>query len=236
MTRTLKEQRCIPRKVGFGAWVKLMELHGDLTSDVIILESEREFRLCAPGHYSLANHWDARGKPKKFACRAVSISETAVALAAPVAGKIGAPVAANIEHLGRIEGRTLRPLSQGFVMSIIADTHLKLTEKIDWLEKRGRAAASRRAHVRFAPTEPRSRIMLADGTNMPCFVLDLCEGGAAVSTDPPPPIGTILAVGKIVGRVVRCFVGGFAVQFTELQTRERVETLAIVNGMGMNQS
>jgi hypothetical protein len=47
--------------------------------------------------------------------------------------------------------------------------------------------------------------------------------GAAVSADISPAIGTPLAVGKIVGRVVRHFVGGFAVQFVELQDLETLE-------------
>jgi hypothetical protein len=42
-----------------------------------------------------------------------------------------------------------------------------------------------------------------------------------------PETGTVLAVGSVVGRVVRHFVGGFAVQFIERQSRETVEAMAM---------
>jgi hypothetical protein len=48
-------------------------------------------------------------------------------------------------------------------------------------------------------------------------------GGAAVSADVQPEIGTPLAVGACVGRVVRHLHDGFAVKFTELQNRAELE-------------
>lgn len=47
--------------------------------------------------------------------------------------------------------------------------------------------------------------------------------GAAVSADLQPEIGTPLAVGSCVGRVVRHRPDGFAVKFTELQNRSELE-------------
>jgi hypothetical protein len=38
-------------------------------------------------------------------------------------------------------------------------------------------------------------------------------------------VGTFLAMGKVIGRVVRHFVGGFAVKFIELQDARAVEGL-----------
>jgi hypothetical protein len=62
---------------------------------------------------------------------------------------------------------------------------------------------------------------------VPCFVVDISVSGAAVSADIVPRIGTVLAVGKVVGRVVRNIQGGFAVQFVEAQDRQEVEALVI---------
>jgi hypothetical protein len=42
-----------------------------------------------------------------------------------------------------------------------------------------------------------------------------------------PDIRAVLAVGSVVGRVVRHFVGGFAVQFIERQSRDTVEALVL---------
>jgi hypothetical protein len=62
---------------------------------------------------------------------------------------------------------------------------------------------------------------------VPCFVIDISVSGAAVSADISPEIGTPLAVGWVVGRVVRFVPGGFAVRFVELQDRQAVEALVI---------
>jgi hypothetical protein len=60
-----------------------------------------------------------------------------------------------------------------------------------------------------------------------CFVIDMSPSGAAVSADVQPPVGTPLAVGACVGRVVRHLELGFAVQFVEQQPRDVLERLVI---------
>jgi hypothetical protein len=45
--------------------------------------------------------------------------------------------------------------------------------------------------------------------------LNISASGAAVSAQTLPEIGAALALGRLVGRVVRQFKGGFAIQFTE---------------------
>ena len=84
-----------------------------------------------------------------------------------------------------------------------------------------------RADARFEPIKPYSRLILRDGTVMMCFVVDLSVSGAAVSAETVPEIGTVVAVGRVIGRVVRHFDGGFSVKFVELQSRESVEDRAI---------
>jgi hypothetical protein len=66
-------------------------------------------------------------------------------------------------------------------------------------------------------------MMLPDGSIENCLVLNLSVSGVAISADTVPAVGTVLAVGTIVGRVVRYFEGGFAVQFVECQSRCDVE-------------
>jgi hypothetical protein len=69
--------------------------------------------------------------------------------------------------------------------------------------------------------------MLADGSVRGCFVIDMSASGAAVSADLTPQLGDVLAVGKIVGRVVRLFAEGFAVRFIELQDPDALPHLLL---------
>src|ERR1700732_3249372 len=112
----------------------------DQMNDLDICDRRGEVRVMVnmPGGYSLADHWDARGQRSKFSCTAVNISQTAIALAAPVIGTLGKRVIAEIEQLGRIQGFVIRVLAGGFVMSIAAseEERRKLLDKIERLEKR----------------------------------------------------------------------------------------------------
>ena len=75
------------------------------------------------------------------------------------------------------------------------------------------------------PREPRSAIVMATGTVLPCLVIDISASGAAVSADIDPPLGEPLAIGKVVGRVVRKLEVGFAVQFASPQDQQDVEEM-----------
>ncbi len=191
---------------------------------------QRRVHASLAGRYSLAGSVNARGEPRQFACRAVDISTRGVALAAPVVGKVGVPVVADIEQLGRIKGPVIRVFARGFVMSVAAgdEERRMLAVRIDWIERNKHLEVpDNRAHARFIPRRPLTLLTLADGSVLACFVIDLSVSGAAVSADVVPQIGTVLAVGKVVGRVARFLPGGFAVEFVATQNRDEVESLVI---------
>jgi hypothetical protein len=186
-----------------------------------------------PGRYSLADLRNARGERRVFACRAVNLSCHALALAAPVKGKIGDRVIAHIDRLGRLEGPIDRLLERGFVMSIAAtpEERSTLAAKIVWLDNhKNHDVSERRSDRRILPTNPHSKIILPDGRVESCLVLDLSVTGVAVSADTVPEIGTTMAVGSVVGRVVRHFIDGFAVKFIQRQHSETVEHMVILGG------
>jgi hypothetical protein len=70
-------------------------------------------------------------------------------------------------------------------------------------------------------------VLLPDGTVRSCFVIDFSVSGAAVSAEFSPRIGDVLAVGRIIGRVVRLFPEGFAIRFIGLQDINTLEHLLI---------
>ena len=84
-----------------------------------------------------------------------------------------------------------------------------------------------RKQARIIPESPHSMLTFADGTIRPCFIIDMSASGAAVSADVQPEIGTPLAVGACVGRVVRHLELGFAVKFVEQQERDHLERLVV---------
>ena len=180
-----------------------------------------------PGRYMLANKRNIKGDRCEFACRIVNVSLAGMALAAPVPGPIGERVIVYSEMLGRLHGAITRLMTNGFVMSIAANpqTRERLAAKLDWLAKQkdSPGLADSRRHARVVPKNPMATILLADGSITSCLVIDFSDSGVGVSADLYPEPGTPLAVGKMVGRVVRRFAEGFAIEFTEKMSLTDVE-------------
>lgn len=181
------------------------------------------------GRYALADRRPAdNGRLVSYACRLCSISTRIGVFVAPVIGARGETVVAHFDELGVLRGRIGRLLPAGFVMN------LELTEperdrlggKIVWQKKRvHEQVPDKRGHKRLQPRDPRTLLTLADGRQAPCFVMDISRSGAAVSAELTPAIGTPMALGKLVGRVVRHLDIGFALKFVQLYEREALEAL-----------
>ena len=197
--------------------------------EVAAFERRGEVRVLVnlPGRYMLASKRNIKGDRCEFACRIVNVSVDSMALAAPVPGPVGERVIVYSEMLGRLHGAITRLMTNGFVMSIAANaqTRDRLAAKLDWLDKQkdSPGLTDSRRHARVVPKNPMATILLADGSITTCLVIDFSDSGVAVSADLYPDPGTPLAVGKMVGRVVRRFAEGFAVEFTEKMSLTAVE-------------
>jgi hypothetical protein len=200
-----------------------MPMPADIDDVIEVPASERrdDVRVIVnmPGRYMLASKRNLKGERCEFACRIVNVSLGAMALAAPVPGPLGERVIVYSEQFGRLHGSITRLMTTGFVMSVAANpqTREKLAAKLDWLAKQKDSPdlPDSRRHARVVPKNPIATLLQADGSLTSCLVIDFSDSGAAVSADLYPAIGTPLAVGKMVGRVVRRFAEGFAIEFTE---------------------
>jgi hypothetical protein len=189
-------------------------------------------KIALQGHYSLAYWFDPQGKPRTFACRTVSVSPFQMTLAVAVVGKVGDRITACFADLSnKMDGSIKDTFAGGFMF----EPHLtdpereRLAGKLAWLEKKRRdpAVPDPRKHERFVPENPHSTLTFADGSTRSCFVIDMSVTGVAVSAEVQPPIGTALAVGACVGRVVRLLPEGFAIQFAKTLSRQYLNRLLL---------
>lgn len=204
------------------------------SSNVEFVGQRRDVKIVAsiPGRFSLANRRDSNGNRRQFACRAVNISQTTMMLAAPVSGPIGERVIAYFQEFGKIQGSIVHVMNRdrGFVIRIVAtdEQRAQLLRKLIWLEKHTNCdVPDLRTNKRIVPQDPISTLTFSNCSMLSCFVIDMSASGVSVSADVVPPIGTVLAVGKVVGEVVRHFAEGFAVHFRECQDPARIEHLVI---------
>ena len=173
------------------------------------------------GRYMLA---DRREVP----CQVIDMSPGGMAVVAPVIGNPGERVIAYVDHLGRLEGKIARLLDNGFAMTISATSRKrdKLAAQLTWLANRQILNLPEdRRHGRFTPRNTMARLILPNGTNVTCRVIDLSASGAAVAIAPElrPVVGAAVTIGKTMGRVVRHIEDGFAIEFTRLQHPDAIE-------------
>lgn len=183
----------------------------------------------AAGRYALPDRrMDDTGKVAVYACRLCSISTRVAVVVGPVIGQDGETVTAHFDDFGILRGKICRKLTSGFAMQLtLKDAERnKLGAKIIWQKKKVHdQVPDKREHKRILPRDPRTILTLADGTQMPCFVIDISQSGVAISAEIWPALGTPMAVGKLVGRVVRYLDVGFALQFIQLQEHSQLEIL-----------
>ena len=171
------------------------------------------------GRYMLADR-------REFPGQVIEMSPGDLTMIAPQSGAEGERVIAYIDHLGRLEGTITQRTANGFTMSMSATERKrdKLAAQLTWLANREILnLAEDRRHGRIVPKRPITTVVLPNGTNITCRVIDASQSGAAIGTTERPALGMLVTVGKLQGRVVRHIEDGFAIEFTRLQHQDFLE-------------
>nr|WP_225873886.1 PilZ domain-containing protein [Terrihabitans soli] len=156
----------------------------------------------------------------EYPCQTLDISPGGLSVIAPVLGKAGERVVAYFDHIGRVEGVLVRVFQNGFAMTIAATPRKreKLADQLTWLANRQILGLPEdRRHERLAPKQTRSFLILPDGREIPCRVVDVSLSGAAVQIEEKPPVGTAVTLGRTAAKIVRHLETGLAVEFTRPQ-------------------
>jgi hypothetical protein len=203
---------------------------------------QRAVNIAVNGSYSLQRRWyDADGKLRSFACRTTRVSPFRMLVQVPVLGHVGERVNSYFRDFGEVEGIIRQTMRGSFLVDLeMSATHrARMAEKLAWLEKKFADASVQdvRADARIIPPASHSVLILADGSIHGCFIIDISPSGAGISAEiPPPPIGTPLAIGACVGRVIRVFETGFAVRFVQRQDIDDLSRLIVVQPRGATTS
>jgi hypothetical protein len=199
-----------------------MALAERLPSLRTLSEERRRFqrvRVNLLGRYMLADR-------REFPCQVVNMSPGGMALIAPVCGAPRERIIAYVDHLGRLEGHVARVFQNGFAVTISATARKrdKLAAQLTWLANRQILGLPEdRRHGRIVPRNPVGRLIMPNGVNLTCRIIDVSQSGAGIATDQRPPIGALVTLGKVQGRVVRHLEDGFAIEFTRLQHPDFLE-------------
>ena len=163
---------------------------------------------------------------REYPCQVIDMSPGGMAMITPVSGRVGERVVAYLDHLSRVEGRIARLFDGGFAVELRNTPRKrdKIANVLTWLANRDELNLPEdRRHDRFVPKNPITKIVLPDGSEHMCRIIDVSLSGAALATDVQPEPGDSIALGKMRARVVRRIEGGIAVEFAAIQNRELLE-------------
>jgi hypothetical protein len=193
--------------------------------------NQRAVNVAVDGHYTLPNWYDPQGRLRTFPCRTTRVSPFRMIVEVPVVGKIGERLTSYFRDFGKLDCRISDTMERSFLLELemSRERREKISDMLVWMEKRQKDPTVKcvRQHPRFVPTNQHSTLTLADGTVHPCSIIDASASGVAVSSPVQPPVGTPLAIGACVGRVIRLLPGGVAVKFVELQNPRALERLSV---------
>ena len=191
-------------------------------SSLPVAEERRRFqrvKVHLLGRYMLPDR-------REFPCQIINMSPGGLALLAPGIGNVGDRVIAYLDHIGRVEGKITRIIDNGFAMSVGATARKrdKLAAQLTWLANRDILNLPEdRRHDRIVPRNPRSTMILPDGSAIVCRIVDMSLSGAAIASERRPEVGMLVTLGKTPSRIVRHIEGGFAVEFTRMQHPDFLE-------------
>ena len=161
-----------------------------------------------------------REDKQEYPCQVVNMSAGGMAIIAPVSVKDGERIVAYLDNLGRIEGIVVRSFEGGFAVRILASLYKRerIANLLTWLiNQKSLGLGEERKHERIVPRINASKLIMPNGDVHNCRVIDVSLSGASVACTVKPPLGTMVILGRMRGRVVRHHDQGVALQFVELQ-------------------
>src|SRR5580700_8495917 len=117
---------------------------------------------------------------REFPCQIINMSPGGLALLAPGIGNVGDRVIAYLDHIGRVEGKITRIIDNGFAMTIGATARKrdKLAAQLTWLANRDILGLPEdRRHGRIVPRNPVGRLIMPNGVNLTCRIIDVSQSG-----------------------------------------------------------
>jgi hypothetical protein len=192
---------------------------------------QRGVNVALDGHYTLPNWYDPEGKLRTFSCRTNRVSPYRMIVDVPMVGKVGDYLTSYFRDFGKLDGRISDTKPGCFLLELDVTyaTRERIANKLTWLEEKQKdpEIIDLRKNPRVIPAKSHTTLTLADGGVHECFVIDMSVTGAAVSAQVELEVGTPLAIGACVGRVVRASASGVAVRFVEKQNQYELERLVI---------
>ena len=153
----------------------------------------------------------------------LDISAGGLALATDAKPDLGSTVVFYIDDLGRYEGQVRRILEHGFAVEFSTSDNKrdKTADNLTWLINRQLVADQNDRQHQRSVLMKEATLKRADGTEVGCEIIDMSLGGVLLRVADRPPIGEIIEIGQMEGRVVRHTESGVGIEFLNVNIPRR---------------
>jgi PilZ domain len=204
--------------------------------DTVVAQAKAERRRFRRVPIDIRGKIFVPGDERDGSCRIIDLSPGGAQVACELGLPAGTPIVLYVDGFGRFEGVVARPVDAkdqtdgnfGIKFHCSALKRERVAEQLTvFLNKGVVDESAMRRHDR-EPTKGLARFTRANGDIVGCEVLDLSLSGVSLKSDVKPPIGEVVLIGQMAGRVARHHETGVAIEFVgsphERSDAERIQT------------
>lgn len=194
-----------------------------LNREAVIARATAERRRHLRVQVDFSGKFFVPAEQREEPCRVVDLSPTGARVASEFIPANESQVVLYIDEFGRFECDVVRVEwgHFGVTFRCSALKQARLAEQLEIIAKQGAPQpASLRRHERRSGGEL-SQFTRSNGETVRCEVLDLSLSGLSIKTTVKPPVGEVITIGQVSGRVVRHHETGIAVEFCGARKGER---------------
>jgi hypothetical protein len=201
--------------------------------DSVVAKAKAERRRFVRVPVDLSGRMFIPADGREATCKIVDLSPGGAQLSCEFVPAADTQIVLYIDGFGRFEGTVARPDTDtfGVKFNCSALKRERVAEQLTVYMNRGEVDETvLRRHDRTT-AKGFARFTRANGDVLACEVVDLSLSGVSLKTDARPPIGEVVLIGQMAGKVVRHHVEGIAIEFVgppSEKAAERQPPLSIV--------
>jgi hypothetical protein len=189
----------------------------------VVAQAKAERRRFLRVRVDLAGRIFFPAEEREERCRIVDMSPGGAQVTCDTIPSAETSVIVYIDGFGRFEGSAVRPTQTSFGINFHCSAlkRERVAEQLTVLMNKGVVDDSLLRRHERAPTKGLARFTRSNGDIVACEVLDLSLGGVSLKTEARPPVGEVVLIGQMAGKVVRYHENGIAIEFVNPERGEQ---------------
>ena len=151
------------------------------------------------------------------------ISAGGLSIKSDIKPKLDDDIIVYLDQLGGYEGKVVRLTDTGFSVEFKSSPakRERTVNHLTWIANNPVETSVDNRQFSRDRVSKTSHLQRTDGTEMKCTIMDMSVGGMAINVADKLPIGEIIMIGRMEGRVVRHFSGGVGIEFLNIPQSKR---------------